>query len=398
MRILLIGGTGVLSSAITTEAIKQGFDVTMINRGSRKIPNGVTLIQSDYTHYDYIESQLKDHFFDAVVDFLCYSDKATTHSFKLYSKYTKQYFFISTCAVYNTAMGGIMSEDGPKELPIWNYSVEKWASEQHLRSLASKSDCSYTIIRPCVTYGDTRIPYGITPTYGYHWTLCSRILAGKPIIRWNNGITRCNMTRVEDFAVGMVGLIGNPKAYNEDFNICGDEMPSFNDVLNVLEKLLNHKVKVVDITPEFYAKECPTRAGEILGGRSIDSLNSNEKIKDAVPAFNQTIGLEEGIKKTLDAYISQDYQRGIDWVFDADTDRIIRKWCKLKGISNKELKIGFVDYLGTATKDDKRTYLLEYYKGNPIVKLINFSLRVLRKISRHYIFITKCQNRLTTRQ
>ncbi len=156
-----------------------------------------------------------------------------------------------------------------KILPIWSYSVNKWASEKHLEILAKKSDTNYTIIRPCVTYGDTRIPYGISPKYGYHCTLVSRILNEKPIIRWNGGVNRCNMTRVEDFAVGVVGLIGNRGAYNEAFNICGDETPSFNEVLNVLSELSGKKVKIVDVTSEFYAQELPNHAGEILGGRSI---------------------------------------------------------------------------------------------------------------------------------
>lgn len=134
-------------------------------------------------------------------------------------------------------------------------------------------------------YGLRRIPYGISPQYGYHWTLAARILNNKPIIRWNGGINRCNMMRVEDFAVGAVGLIGNPSAYNEAFNICGDETPSFNDVLDCLSELTGKIVKTVDIDSAFYAKEVPKRAGEILGGRSIDSINSNEKIKAAVPSY-----------------------------------------------------------------------------------------------------------------
>lgn len=164
-------------------------------------------------------------------------------------------------------------------------STCRWNGNLSSSTVAAKTDVKYTVIRPCVTYGDTRIPYGISPQYGYHWTLAARILNNKPIIRWNGGINRCNMMRVEDFAVGAVGLIGNPSAYNEAFNICGDETPSFNDVLDCLSELTGKIVKTVDIDSAFYAKEVPQRAGEILGGRSIDSINSNEKIKAAVPSY-----------------------------------------------------------------------------------------------------------------
>lgn len=380
--LLLIGGTGVLSGAVAREAIKKGLEVTIVNRGRRKLPEGATLLQSDRKNYEYIEHCLQGKIFDAVIDFLCYGEKDAQESFDLYKKFTKQYVFISSCAVYNTALGGICKEASPKELKIWSYSVHKWGCEQLLVDKAKKSLCNYTIIRPCVTYDDTRIPYGISPQYGYHWTLCARALSGKPLIRWNGGKNRCNMMRVEDFAVGVVGLIGNPEAYNEAFNICGDETPSFNEVLDAVEKCIGCKIPVVDISPEFYAEELPERSGEILGGRSIDAINSNEKIKQIVPAFKQTIPLVEGIEKTVAAYKNHNFQKGIDWKFDADCDRIIKKWSKLNKIDTTKMNLLFVDYLNNATLKDRIEYKLEFYRNVSFVKLINLGTRFLKKIVR----------------
>ena len=382
MNILIVGGTGVLSSAVTAEALKKGIDVTMINRGRRTIPDGVELIKADMNDHELIKEKIADRQFDSVMDFLCYTDEATRKSIEFYSNYTKQYFFISSCAVYDTAIlkGKSASEESKKVLPIWDYSINKWKSEELLMSLFEDKETKYTIIRPCVTYGDTRIPYGISPTYGYHWTLCARILTGKPIIRWNGGVNRCNMMRVEDFAVGVVGLIGNSKAYNESFNICGDDAPSWNDVLSVLEELLDKEVITVDIPSDFYAKELPEKAGEILGGRSIDTINSNQKIKEVVPDLKQKISLKEGIAMTIKAYQSQNYQYGIDWAFDATTDRIVKKWCKIKHIDAKQYNLGFVDYLGTASRTDRKQYWMEFNRESIIVKLIHLAKRIINRI------------------
>ena len=382
--LLIIGGTGVLSGAVVREAIKKGFEVTIINRGRRKLPEGATLLQSDRKKYEYIKKCLKGNYFDAVIDFLCSGKEDVQKSYNLYRNFTQQYFFISSCAVYNTSLGQICKEDSPKILQVWPYSVRKYAGEQTLRDLANNQQCHYTIIRPCVTYDDTRIPYGISPRYGYHWTLCARALAGKPLIRWNGGKNRCNMMRVEDFAIGVVGLIGNPQAYNEAFNICGDETPSFNDVLNAIENNIKCKIPVVDISSEFYAKELPERAGEILGGRSIDAINSNEKIKKVVSSFHQTIMLKEGIAKTISAYKEQNYQKGIDWKFDACCDRIIKKWCKQKKIETNGLNLHFVDYLNSATKKNRIEYELELYKNTIPIKLMNLVIRAFKKIVRSF--------------
>jgi len=375
--ILLIGGTGVLSSAVVAESLRKGLDITIVTRGSKKAPNGVCSIVCDKDNYDKLSELLNGKKYDAIIDFLCYQENELVRSFQFYSNYTKQYFFISSCAVYDTRVGEVCIEDSPKVLPMWSYSVEKWASEQKLAQLATETKCKYTIIRPCVTYGDTRIPYGVSPVYGYHWTLCARVLAGKPIITWNNGENRCNMMRVEDFAVGVVGLIGNEKAYNEAFNICGDETPSFREVLSVIEEYLGKKAITVDVTSEFYANQIPYRAGEILGGRSIDAINSNAKIKKVVPEFKQRIALRDGIFKTLDAYKEQNYQNGIDWKFDAETDRVVYDWCKEIKMPMKEFRIEFVDYLGTATLKNMWRYYSTFYKNTMFVKVIS---RILRKI------------------
>lgn len=381
MNILIIGGTGVLSSAVTAEALNKGIGVTMINRGNREIPKGVELIKSDKDNLDYIAKQLEGRFFDAVMDYLCFTDSQTEKSVQFYKKYTKQYFYISSCAVYNTELlaGRMADEDSPKVLSIWKYSVDKWASERKIAKLFEGSKVKYTIIRPSVTYGDTRIPYGISPKYGYHWTLAARILAGKPIITWNGGRNRCNMTRVEDFAVGVVGLIGNEKAYSEAFNVCGDDAPTFKDVLNVMSEFLCKEVITVDVSSEFYAKEIPSRAGEILGGRSIDTINSNEKLKATVPAFKQTYSLKEGVFKTLNAYKDQNYQIGIDWEFDANTDRIIKKWCQKEGVDSKQYHLGFKDYLGTATIKDRIKYWFIYHN---MYGAYMFPIRIKNKLKK----------------
>lgn len=381
MNVLLIGGTGVLSSAVAKEALDRGYKISMINRGNKlnSIPENVELLKSDKEDTNLISSLLEGRSFDAVIDFLCYNEKEIELSYKLYSKYANQYFFISSCAVYDTTNPGVCSEESPKILPIWQYSIEKVKCEELLVKLSKKIATPYTIIRPCITYGDTRIPYGISPRYGYHWTLVARVLSEKPLIRWNGGVNRCNMMRVEDFATGVIGLIGEKRAFNEAFNICGDETPSFNDILEYLEQLLSKKIRVVDISSDFYAKEVPSRKGEILGGRSIDSINSNAKLKSIVPSFRQKIFLKEGLELTLKAYRKMNYQNGIDWKYDGETDRIIKKWCKLNNMTTNGLNLHFVDYLENAPIGERFRYYIERDKENICTIIIVCFLKIIRK-------------------
>ena len=365
MNLLIVGGTGVLSTAVVREAMNKGISVSMINRGNRKhlIPESVELIRADIRDTDFLRQSLSGRHFDAVIDFLCYDQKQISHSLELFHSITKQYIFISSACVYDTSIPGLKTEDSLKGFKDWSYSTDKWACEQYLVRKASELGFHYTIIRPCITYDDTRIPYGIMPSYGYHWTLVERILNGKAVITWDGGRARWNMMRVEDFAVGLVGLIGNPAAYGQAFNICGDEPTSWDEVLNTLGGILGKEVKKLNVSSEQLKLYCPNREGEIAG-RATDAIIDNSKIKRFVPEFKQTLSLEEGIRKTIEAYKSQNYQKGIDWRFDAQWDYITSKEADHKGL----FKIGFINYLGAATLRNQAVYQMIRHKDAHFVR------------------------------
>ncbi len=369
MKLLIIGGTGVLSSAVVNEALKRNFSITIINRGKKKktIPQGVEFIEADYRDKPLMERKLANKHYDAVIDFIVFNKEEITYSINLLHTIAEQYVFISTACVYDTQKSGVKKEEAEKVLKEWDYSVNKWECEKYLVSEAKKRGFNYTIIRPCITYDDTRIPYGIMPKYGYHWTFVARVLTGKPILRWNGGNTRWNMMRVEDFAVGVVGVLGNPKAYGEAFNLSGDNAYSWNDVISALHKILGVNPILFDITTEEYIRSYPEKKGEIIG-RSFDLVVDNSKIKELVPSYNTSYSLYEGIEKTIAAYKKQDYQHGIDWKFDANIDRIITRLCEQKRIDKSQYKLSFVDYIGTATATDHRLYWLEFHKNNIFIR------------------------------
>ena len=382
MKLLVIGGTGLLSGAVVSEAIRNKWDVTIVIRGSKisLVPKGVNIIQTDYRNRPFMETALKGKHYDAVVDFICYNKEQIAYSIDLLHTVADQYLFISTTYVYDISIPGIKTEESKKIFLDWNYSVNKWACECLLREKAKELKFNYSIIRPCVTYDDTRIPYGVMPPYGYHWTICARILAGKPIIRWDKGTTRWNMMRVEDFSVGVVGIIGNKQAYNEAYNLSGDNAYEWNDVISIVEEFLGKKAVICDMTSSEYKSFYPKRSGEIVG-RSLDAIISNRKIKALVPSYNTTCSLREGLFKTLEAYKSQNYQKGIDWEYDANLDLIITLYCKKHNINLKSYNLGFTDYLGTATLSDKKRYWMEYHSNSICVKSIRKLSKIVSRLS-----------------
>lgn len=384
LNILIVGGTGVISYAVVNEALNKGINVTCINRGKSHqqiLPQNVEVIIADYHNRALLEKKLNNRYFDAVIDVLCYNEKDIDYSVSVFKDKCKQYIFFSSCAVYNKGNGDYeCTEDSPLINPVWDYSINKVKCENRLIHLAQKYKFNYTIVRPAVTYGNTRIPYGVTPPYGYHGTLIMRIMNHKPIILWDEGNAYSTITRVEDFAKGLIGLLGNTQAYNQAFHIVGNERYTWKAVIDTLGEILGENPLYFSITKEEYAKEVPEKKGEILGGRGISQLLDNSKLKKVVPDFCTHISLKEGLQMTVDYYKTHNYLSGIDYKFDADTDRIIVKYCKLNNIDIKKYNLKFIDYLGNATIKNKIEYLLQYHKESYWSKLISIVIKMIKHL------------------
>ena len=231
-------------------------------------------------------------------------------------------------------------------------------------SLAQEYNFNYTIVRPAVTYGNTRIPYGVTPPYGYHGTIIQRIIHHKPIILWDEGSAISTITRVEDFAIGLVGLLGNKRAYNDVFHIVGDERHTWKDVIDYVGEILNIKPVYCSITKEQMAEEMPERKGEILGGRGINQLLNNSKIKSIVPEFKTNIPLKKGLEMTVNYYMNHNYLNGIDFRFDGLWDRISKKYNGSCG------NIEYIDYMNNARFIDKVIYNTSFYDIRSLKKIL----------------------------
>lgn len=380
MEVLIIGGSGILSSAVVNECIYQGIRVSMINRGTKSafINPGAELIKCNAYDTNKVSKLLKGRHFDAVIDFLVLKEEDVKRSLSLFGTITNQYVFISSAQVYNTTFENILTENSKLGQNLWAYSINKLICEQTIQKYCSSHNVPYTIIRPGVNYGPTRIPYGMHPNIGQHWTLISRIQAGKPIITWNEGKNRLNLTRVEDFASGTVGLLGNSKALNEVFNVVGDYVYSWSDVLQTLSKIIGEKIHTIDIPIEFYANELNGDAREeLLGGRSKNLICSNEKLKKAVPNFKTKYNLEDGLVQTLDFYKKNNFYQGFDYTWDGNIDRIITKYSRTQKFNIDDV-CKFVSYEESAQKNyrvNKYQYKAAFYKYNLFQRFISSLIR-----------------------
>lgn len=99
MRVLIIGGTGNISTAIARVLVARGDDVTLSNRGQRQadIPGEYQTILGDRTNHAAFESQMAEQpMFDVVIDMIGYALQDVQSLIRAFAGRTGQVVFCST--------------------------------------------------------------------------------------------------------------------------------------------------------------------------------------------------------------------------------------------------------------------------------------------------------------
>jgi len=376
MKILLIGGTGVISYDVALFAVRKGIEVVILNRGKRhhRMPKGASLIVADICNCKEVLAKTEKMFFDVVVDFLSYTPEDLERTLTLFAKKCNQFIFISSATVYGEKTSETaITEKTLVSNPIWDYAQKKIMCEQLLQKKCKELNLNYTIVRPYVTYGDTRIPFAVIAKEN-HWSLISRIIRGKPIIMWDDGNAICTLTHSSDFAKGLVGLFGNKMALNTAFHITSDETFTWNEALSIISETIGMKPVVVNIPSIDIENEIPAMSHELLGDKATNMVFDNTKIKTVVPDFKCTISFREGIKQTIAYYQKNPHMMIVDYEWDAKIDRLIyRHYCKYSHDKLKNLKLSNI-----ASQDQTLKEKLLYYSERYIA--CSFLKRILLKV------------------
>ena len=297
MKVLFIGGTGNISTAVSRLAIEQRVDLYLLNRGTGSPLPGASHIQADINDPKQIESALKGHQWDVVVNWIAFTQSEVERDIVLFRNCAKQYIFISSASAYQKPPTSyIITEETPLENPFWQYSRDKIACEKRLMQEFSENGFPATIVRPSHTY-DTVIPvvYGGWKEY----TIIERLKTGRKIIIHGDGTSLWTLTHSDDFAVGFVGLLGRDQAIGEAYHITSDEVLTWNQIYQSVANAAGCEMNPVRIASDFIIKQAPDDLGKLWGDKSECAVFDNTKIKNLVPEFDAKIPFREGIKRTL---------------------------------------------------------------------------------------------------
>lgn len=321
MKVLFIGGTGIISSACSVLAIRKGIELYHLNRGlSSEIRNvdGVKNLNADIRDKKQVWEAIRNLDFDVVVDWIAFVPSHIEQDIELFKNKTGQYIFISSASVYQTPPQQLpVTEQTPLENPVWVYSQNKIACENTLKQAWKTDKFPFTIVRPSHTYDKTLLPI----EGGY--TVIDRMLKGKPIIVHGDGTSIWTLTHSFDFAKGLVGLLGKNQAIAEDFHITSDQWLSWNQIYIQLGKSWGVRPNIINIPSNIIAQYNKEIGDSLMGDKAHSMIFDNSKIKNIVPDFICSIPFENGCDEIAEWYKSDRNRQITDVRLDCMFDEMI---------------------------------------------------------------------------
>ena len=320
MKVLFIGGTGVISSACTELAIQQGIELYLLNRGKsiRPMAEGAIHLQGDIHQPASVLAALGDRTFDAVVEWMAFTPPQVKSDIELFRQRTGQYIFISSASAYQKPPSFLpITESMPLVNPFWQYSRDKAACETLVKQAGNENGFLYTIVRPSHTYDRTLLPF-----HGGYTTV-ARMRAGKPVVVHGDGTSLWTMTHHRDFAVGLVGLLGNPHAIGQTFHITSDESLSWNQIYTLVARAAGVVPELVHVPSDLIARYDPQWGASLLGDKAHSMIFDNSKIRQVVPNFNPAIPFWQGAKEIISWYDEDPARQTVDAQNDRVQDQLI---------------------------------------------------------------------------
>jgi nucleoside-diphosphate-sugar epimerase len=323
MRVLIIGGTGLISTGIVKHLLTRGASITMFNRGQREntLPKNIEAIHGDRNDFPVFEKTFADKTFDVVIDMICYKPEQAESDVRAFAGRCGHFIFCSTVCTYGVKVppNVLVDETFPQE-PISEYGRNKVACEQVLPRAHEQKKMNVTIVRPSHTYGQGSPMIDNLEPNAVSW---DRIKRGLPVLCSGDGLGLWNSTHRDDcgklFAYGAM----NPKTFGQSYNATRDEVFTWRDYFCQGASALGQKAQVLFMPAAWIVRHDPRRFNLLKEITQFHGAYDSSKARRDVPEYRCDIGFAEGAKLTLDDVVRRNAWRSSEG--DALYDQMVQK-------------------------------------------------------------------------
>jgi nucleoside-diphosphate-sugar epimerase len=325
MNILIIGGTGLISTAITRFLLERGDDVTHFNRGRLDlypVPTEVRQIHGDRTDHAAFERQIAAAGqFDCAIDMVAYQPEDAASAARAFRGRVGHLIFCSTVDVYLKPASRYPYTEDERYGGLNAYSSNKVICEQTLRAAHQRGDFPLTIIRPAYTYGEGRGP--LNPLGG-STAYVDRLRRGKPIVVHGDGNSLWTACHRDDVARAFVAAAGQTHTFGKAYHTPGEEWMTWDTYHQRVAAAIGAPAPtLVHIPTDLLVQLAPQRAAIIAENFQFSNVFDTSAAR-ADLGFQYTIPWESGVRRMVD-WLDQ---RGRVENSDADAfeDRLIAAW------------------------------------------------------------------------
>ncbi|MEU8828064.1 NAD-dependent epimerase/dehydratase family protein [Streptomyces sp. NPDC048636] len=324
LKVLFIGGTGVISSACAQRAAELGADLYLLNRNSsslRGVPSGAHTLTADARDPESVRAAVHGHDFDVVVNFLNFTTDHVQADIDLFTGRTGQYVFISSAATYQTPPSRLpIVESTPLRNPFSAYARNKILCEERLTRAYRERGFPVTVVRPSHTYDRTAVPFD------GGWTVVDRMRRGQEVMVHGDGTSLWTLTHHTDFARAFTGLLGHRETIGDTFHITGDEALTWNQIYLTMAEAAGVEPRLVHIPSDAIAAADSRWGEELLGDKTHSMVFDNSKIRTIVPDFTARIPFSQGAREIVAWYDEDPGRQTVDHRINALTDKLIEAY------------------------------------------------------------------------
>ncbi|OVE85838.1 NAD-dependent epimerase/dehydratase family protein [Natronolimnobius baerhuensis] len=324
MNVLVIGGTGLISTGIVRQLVEAGHDVTAFHRGetTKPLPDSVEHIYGDRTEYDEFEARMADLEVECVIDMVCFQPADARSAIRAFEGEIEQFIFCSTESVHSRPFESMpVGEDAPRAPATTDYGANKADCEDLFMDAHHDGAFETTIIRPWSTYGEGG---SILHTFGTETYYIDRIRRGKPIVVHGDGSGVWGPCHRDDVARAFVNAVDNERAFGEAYLVTSEENMSWRQYhRRVAEALDAPEPDLVQIPTDILRAVAPDRTTHLEDFLQYSAVFDNTKAKRDLD-FEYTVDWETGVERTVAWLDDHDEIQDSDAVpFD---DRLIDAW------------------------------------------------------------------------
>ncbi|MEI6500971.1 MAG: NAD-dependent epimerase/dehydratase family protein [Armatimonadota bacterium] len=326
--ILIIGGSGHVSGAVRRAALALSYEVTIVTRGQKAIPEGVTSLIADRKDTAAMRAALPEGAtWDLVVDCIGYEVEDARQDLELFAQRAKQFVFISTDFVFEPSQRRFPQPfDNPFFLQDESYGAKKRRCELEFlaysdcgaRACTAPSDgtdgrrgtsprpteetasgaaqTQWTVFRPCHIYGPPS-QLGCLPEAARDPQLLHKMKAGEPVRLVGGGHFLQQPIHCDDLARLVLSVVDNPLAHGKTYCSVGPDIITSREYYEIIARVLGVPVQFEE-TPVAKALEEHPEWVSFLCHRIYD-LSPLRLDRLQVPNTPIAKGLEEHVEWLL---------------------------------------------------------------------------------------------------